>query len=187
MQGYRLTKRGWVALFSLALAIMLGCFISVSAIIGKINKIADELGKEPTRVTDSEKNNPTPTPSPLSESERITIYFEENTAEIPGGNGPVLDMIIRASAGHPDFLYRLVSCDVEENASLTEEVLVAEKKLVEARIDAIRSYLVKNKVPENRIVIEYLKEKIKNISPTRPDGSKGIRRVEITLLLEKKN
>lgn len=186
MKGYRLTRKGWIALFSVAFIVVIALAMAVSAIIGNINNIVKKVEvSEKTAVP----NIPTPKviiPELTKENTEVVIYFEEGSSLIQKENLPVLDMIVKASKGLETYKYSIIAYTYSNSDRISEQKMDKQEKITVDREKEIRDYLVKKGIPDEKIgVRETLKNSV-DISTGTLDRDKNIRKIEILLLVENK-
>lgn len=184
MQGYRLTKRGWIVLFSLALLLMLGTFMAISALVTKVDKIANEAGKTTIQKETPKAAGEQPSET-YRENKKIVVYFEENSADIAKGNIPVLNMIVKAANGLEDYRYVITVAKVEPGERVTEERAALQRKIIGSRAKAISDFLVQNKIAAERIELKEVKNELKTADSGNLDKAKELRKVEVELRTKK--
>jgi len=186
MKGYRLTRKGWIALFSLALIVVIALAMAVSAIIGNINNIVKRVEVSEKKT---EQSKPTPkivVPELTKENTEVVIYFTEGSSLIQKENLPVLDMIVKASKGIKTYKYAIVAYTYSNSDKVTEQKMDRQEKITVEREKEIRDYLVKKGIPDEKIGIRETLKNSSDISTGQLDRDKNIRKIQILLLVENK-
>lgn len=167
MKGYRLTSRGWIALFSIILLVIIVLFLFVEKSNAPI---------APAKIVDIDLTK---------EKVMVIIYFNENDVTIQKQNMPILDMVIKGSEGLEIYKYSIVTHLIKQSEKISNQSYEKYKKLITDRQNKVKEYLIEKGIPEENIDIKEVIEETGILDPIRLDQDKNLRKVEILLFAEK--
>ncbi len=167
LKGYRLTRKGWAALFILVLLMVFVLIFTTSAIIGNIDKVI--------KITNQFASGES------SFKPKVIIYFDNKQAQIKPDNLPVLEMILKSAKAKNDYSIEITGYKViVENGISTDKVKV-QYKLTAARQENVKKYFVDNGLSSNKIFLKLKELDFLRINNENIDDEKEVRKIEVLL------